>query len=175
VSCSPLPVQTRFARDLIIAGARGELLLVLSAFVIEEMRRNVDTKAPRAIPFLETFLSLELVQASIRPRRWCGRSPRTSRSRTHRSLPERSSTIGSIVIAIIDVVRSRKREKRQDVALTKSPSTAPQPPEATPAPKTSRRPAGYRNFAGSVRRICVEAVRKARSLLPGAGSPPPKT
>lgn len=63
MSCSPLPVQTRFARDLIIAGARGELLLVLSAFVIEEMRRNVDTKAPRAIPFLETFLSLELVQA----------------------------------------------------------------------------------------------------------------
>ena len=90
MSCSPLPVQTRFDRDLIIAGARGELLLILSAFVIEEMRRNVDTKAPRAIPFLETFLSLELVQAVDPPATLVRRAPQTSRSRTHRSSPERS-------------------------------------------------------------------------------------
>ena len=55
--------NTGFARDLILAGARGERTLVLSAFVIEETRRNLAAKAPRALPFLETFLALELAQA----------------------------------------------------------------------------------------------------------------
>jgi predicted nucleic acid-binding protein len=53
---------TGFARDLILAGARGELVLVLSAFVIEETRRNLGIKAPRAVPYFETFLALELAQ-----------------------------------------------------------------------------------------------------------------
>src|SRR5215211_1224951 len=51
-----------FGRSLILAGARGEHTLVLSAFVIEETRRNLAAKAPRALPFFETFLALELVQ-----------------------------------------------------------------------------------------------------------------
>lgn len=54
--------ETGFARDLILAGARGELSLILSAIVIEETRRNLAAKAPRALPFFETFLSLDLVQ-----------------------------------------------------------------------------------------------------------------
>ena len=54
--------DTGFARDLIVAGARGDLALILSFFVIEETRRNLATKAPRALPFFETFLSLGLVQ-----------------------------------------------------------------------------------------------------------------
>ena len=53
--------------------------------------------------------------------------------------------------------------------MTNAPPTTPEPPPAPPAPKATQRPAGYRRFAGSVRRICVAAVRKARSLLPGAG------
>jgi predicted nucleic acid-binding protein len=54
--------KSGFARDLILAGAREERTLVFSAVVIEETRRNLATKAPRALPFLETFLALELVQ-----------------------------------------------------------------------------------------------------------------
>ena len=42
--------KTGFARDLILVGAREELTLVLSAFVIEETRRNLATKAPHALP-----------------------------------------------------------------------------------------------------------------------------
>jgi predicted nucleic acid-binding protein len=55
--------DTGFARDLILAGDRGRLDLILSAFVIEETRRNLAVKAPRALPFFETFLTLKLVQA----------------------------------------------------------------------------------------------------------------
>jgi hypothetical protein len=73
------------------------------------------------------------------------------------------------------VVHSRKLDEREDTAVTNSQHTPPEPPPAPPAAKTAQRPAGYRSFAGSVRRICVAAVRKARSLLPGAGSPPPTT
>jgi hypothetical protein len=73
------------------------------------------------------------------------------------------------------VVHSRKPDEREDTAVTNSQRTPPEPQAAPPAHKTAKRPAGYRSFAGSVRRICVAAARKARSLLPGAGSPPPKT
>jgi predicted nucleic acid-binding protein len=51
-----------FARDLILSGVRGEHTLFLSAFVIAETRRNLAAKAPGALPFLEDFLALELVQ-----------------------------------------------------------------------------------------------------------------
>ena len=51
-----------FAHDLILGGARGDLAPILSAFVIQETRRNLAAKAPRALPFFETFLTLELVQ-----------------------------------------------------------------------------------------------------------------
>jgi predicted nucleic acid-binding protein len=54
--------DTGFTRDLILAGARGRLDLVFSAIVIEETRRNLAAKTPRALPFFETFLALELVQ-----------------------------------------------------------------------------------------------------------------
>jgi predicted nucleic acid-binding protein len=54
--------DTGFAHDLILAGARGELTLVLSAFVIEETRRNLAAKVPRALAFFETFLAFELLQ-----------------------------------------------------------------------------------------------------------------
>jgi hypothetical protein len=53
--------ETGFARDLIVAGTRGELVLVLRAFAIEETRRNLASKAPSAVAFFETFLALELV------------------------------------------------------------------------------------------------------------------
>jgi hypothetical protein len=72
------------------------------------------------------------------------------------------------------VIRSRKLEESEDAAVTDSHPTTPETPDATAVSKAAKRPAGYRSFAGSVRRICVEAVRKARSLLPGAGSRPPK-
>jgi hypothetical protein len=89
-----------------------------------------------------------------------------------RAEQERSDTIGVDVMAILGGVGSRKPVNREDAAVTTAPPTTPAPP---PAPKTAQRPAGYRSFAGSVRRICVAAIRKARSLLPGAGSRPPKT
>jgi predicted nucleic acid-binding protein len=54
---------TGFARDLIVAAARGELTLVLSSFVIAEARRNLDRKAPQALPFFDAFLALEVVHA----------------------------------------------------------------------------------------------------------------
>jgi hypothetical protein len=75
----------------------------------------------------------------------------------------------------MDVVQSRKLEEREETAVTTSHPTTPEPPPGPRTPMTAKRPAGYRSFAGSVRRICVEAVRKARSRLPGAGSRPPKT
>jgi hypothetical protein len=37
------------------------MALVLSAFVIEETRRNLAAKAPHALPIFETFLTLEPV------------------------------------------------------------------------------------------------------------------
>jgi hypothetical protein len=71
------------------------------------------------------------------------------------------------------VVRPRKAREREESAMASSQRTPPEPPTAPLAPKSAQRTAGYRSFAGSVRRICVDAVRKARSLLPGAESPPP--
>ena len=46
-----------FARDLIEAGLRGEAVLVVSPFVIEETRRDLLEKAPRALPRFEAFLA----------------------------------------------------------------------------------------------------------------------
>jgi predicted nucleic acid-binding protein len=50
--------ETGHARDLIVAGARGEFALVLSTFVIEELQRSLAAKAPRALPILDAFLAL---------------------------------------------------------------------------------------------------------------------
>lgn len=55
-----------FARDLIIAGARGDLEIVLSQFVILETRRNLAKKAPHGLSFFEVFLASDSVQ-SIEP------------------------------------------------------------------------------------------------------------
>jgi predicted nucleic acid-binding protein len=49
--------ETGFARDLIVAGARGDLALILSRYVIEETRRNLANKAPRALSYFDLFLA----------------------------------------------------------------------------------------------------------------------
>ena len=54
--------ETGFARDPIMAGARGDLALILSRYVIEETRRNLANKAPRALPFFDIFLAFGNVQ-----------------------------------------------------------------------------------------------------------------
>ncbi|MBA3450253.1 MAG: PIN domain-containing protein [Chloroflexia bacterium] len=51
-----------FARDLIEAGLRGQIELVLSPFVIEETRRNLSKKAPEALPLFEAFLAPDLIR-----------------------------------------------------------------------------------------------------------------
>ena len=51
--------ETGFARNLILAGVRGELALVLSAYVIGETRRNLIAKASHALPFVDELLALE--------------------------------------------------------------------------------------------------------------------
>lgn len=53
--------KTGFARDLIVAGIRGDIVLVLSHIVIEETRRNLAAKVPRAVPFFDTVLALEFL------------------------------------------------------------------------------------------------------------------
>lgn len=55
-----------FARDLILAGTRGQFEIVVNQFMVLETRRNLAKKAPQAIGFLEVFLSSEAVQ-SIEP------------------------------------------------------------------------------------------------------------
>lgn len=55
------------ARDLIEAGIRGHVTLVLSPFVIQEIRRNLLSKAPEALSLFEAFLApglLLIVQPS---------------------------------------------------------------------------------------------------------------
>jgi predicted nucleic acid-binding protein len=54
--------ETGFARDLIVAGARGDLALILSRYVIGETRRNLANKAPRALSYFDIFLAFERVQ-----------------------------------------------------------------------------------------------------------------
>jgi predicted nucleic acid-binding protein len=54
--------ETGFARDLIVAGTRGDLALILSRYVIEETRRNLANKAPRALSYFDLFLAFGHVQ-----------------------------------------------------------------------------------------------------------------
>jgi predicted nucleic acid-binding protein len=49
--------ETGFARDLIVPGARGNLALILSRYVVEETRRNLANKAPRALSYFDLFLA----------------------------------------------------------------------------------------------------------------------
>ena len=51
-----------FARDLIEAGIRGQVTLVLSPFVIQETRRNLSNKVPDALPLFEVFLATGLMR-----------------------------------------------------------------------------------------------------------------
>jgi hypothetical protein len=83
--------DTGFARDLIFAGARGELDLVLSTFVIEETRRNLAAKAPSDLPFFETFVALELRQVVDPPAALARQVAWTSCSRTRQSWLGRST------------------------------------------------------------------------------------
>src|SRR5215216_1558538 len=56
--------ETGFARDLIVAGARGDLALILSRYVIGETRRNLANKAPRALSYFDIFLAVGHVQVA---------------------------------------------------------------------------------------------------------------
>lgn len=51
------------ARDLIRATGENRVALVLSAFVLDETRRNLAAKAPRALPYVEDFQAAGLMQA----------------------------------------------------------------------------------------------------------------
>jgi uncharacterized protein len=53
------------AHDLIEMGIRGQIILVMSRFVLEETRRNLAASAPVGLPALERFLDnlpFELIQ-----------------------------------------------------------------------------------------------------------------
>jgi predicted nucleic acid-binding protein len=50
--------RSGYARDLIRAALRGQLVLVVNDFVLEEVRRNLGAKAPEALDALETALSI---------------------------------------------------------------------------------------------------------------------
>jgi predicted nucleic acid-binding protein len=54
--------ETGFARDLILAGARGDPALIFSRYVIEEARRNLANKAPGAMSYFDLFLAFGHVQ-----------------------------------------------------------------------------------------------------------------
>jgi hypothetical protein len=45
-----------------VAGTRGDLALILSRYVIEETRRNLANKAPRALSYFDLFLAFGHVQ-----------------------------------------------------------------------------------------------------------------
>lgn len=49
--------RTGSARDLIVAAVLGRVTLVISPFVVDETRRNLERKSPSALPFFEAFLS----------------------------------------------------------------------------------------------------------------------
>jgi predicted nucleic acid-binding protein len=57
-----------FARDLIEAGIRGRIALVLSPFVIQETRRNLSRKAPEALLLFQVFLASGLMRV-VQPSR----------------------------------------------------------------------------------------------------------
>src|SRR5829696_2269658 len=63
--------------------------------------------------------------------------------------PGRPGAIWLAVRTIVGVVHSRKPEDREDTAVTNSQRTPPEPPPAPLTPKTAKRSAGYRSFAGS--------------------------
>jgi predicted nucleic acid-binding protein len=48
---------TGWARDLILAGARGQVALIVSPFVIDETRRNLSRKSSRSLPLFEAFVA----------------------------------------------------------------------------------------------------------------------
>lgn len=50
--------HTGSARDLIMKSFCGELKVVISDLVIEETRRNLTNKAPKALPALQLFLEV---------------------------------------------------------------------------------------------------------------------
>jgi predicted nucleic acid-binding protein len=53
---------TGFARDLIKAPTSGSSEVFVSSFVLEETRRNLGAKAPRALPFFHAFQAAGIVQ-----------------------------------------------------------------------------------------------------------------
>lgn len=48
-----------FARDLLVAGLRGTVHLIISSLVLEETERNLRARAPRALPAFEILLCAE--------------------------------------------------------------------------------------------------------------------
>jgi predicted nucleic acid-binding protein len=53
---------TGSARDLILVATRGDLELIASSFVLEETRRNLSSKAPRALPAFHAFQAAEVIR-----------------------------------------------------------------------------------------------------------------
>jgi predicted nucleic acid-binding protein len=47
----------RWPREVLLAGLRGEIHLVVSAFVLEQARRNLSRKFPQHLPRFEEFLA----------------------------------------------------------------------------------------------------------------------
>ena len=60
-----------YARDLILAGARGQVQLVISDIALEETRRNLASFAPEVLPALERILAwIAFDIVSPQPGKW---------------------------------------------------------------------------------------------------------
>ncbi len=56
---------TGAARDLILAGLRGQFTLQISSLVLEETERNLADKAPAALPLLIQFRDFSVVTPDV--------------------------------------------------------------------------------------------------------------
>ena len=55
------------ARELLLRGLRGDVSLVVSRFVLQETRRNLQSKAPSVLPLLDAFLDLSFLGVGPEP------------------------------------------------------------------------------------------------------------
>jgi predicted nucleic acid-binding protein len=62
--------ETGFARDLIMAGARGDPTLIFSRYVIEEAQHNLQTRLLVQCRISTSSLHFGTFNGSIRPQRW---------------------------------------------------------------------------------------------------------
>jgi len=59
--------STGAAHDLILAAARGQIVLIVSQFVLLDTQRNLTAKAPRALPPFKAFERAGVAQGSDPP------------------------------------------------------------------------------------------------------------